>query len=314
MPLDPQARQILDQLEKLGIPDFCELSPEQARAVFDQMQAPVPPLPVGSVEDRTLPGPAGEIPVRVYQPDAGRRKRRARRPGLVFFHGGGWVIGGIDSHDQTCRELCSRVGACVVAVDYRLAPETRFPGAAEDCFSATRWVAQNAEALGVDPTRLAVAGDSAGGNLAAAVCLMARHRHGPALRFQLLVYPVTDADFERASYRENAEGYLLSRASMQWFWNHYVPDAADRASPYAAPLRSASHADLPPALVITAEFDPLRDEGEAYAEALTNAGVPATCTRYHGMIHGFFGFASVVDQAKRALDEASAALREALHA
>jgi acetyl esterase len=200
----------------------------------------------------------------------------------------------------------------VASVDYRLAPDTRFPGAVEDCFAATRWVVENAAALGADPRRVAVAGDSAGGNLAAVVAQIARDRGTPPLRFQLLVYPVADADFERASYRANADGYFLTRAAMQWFWDQYVPDAAERAHPYASPLRARSLAGLPPALVISAEFDPLRDEGEAYAEALRRAGVPVQCSRYDGQIHGFFGMGYAIERARDAVDEAANALRKAL--
>jgi acetyl esterase len=271
------------------------------------MRLPAPEIPLAAIEDRTLPGPAGEIPVRVYRPST-----EETLPALVFFHGGGWVIGSLESHDPTCRELAQRTGCAVVAVDYRLAPEHRHPAAADDCYAALCGVASRAGELGVDAERLAVGGDSAGGNLAAVTALLARERSGPRLAFQLLVYPVTDADFTRASYEENAEGYLLTRAAMQWFWDHYAPDPGTRAAPTAAPLRAPDLRGLPPALVQTAEFDPLRDEGEAYAARLREAGVPVTVSRYDGMIHGFFAMTALVDGARRAMDEAAAALRGAL--
>src|SRR5213078_1916119 len=204
-----------------------------------------------------------------------------------------------------------RVGCLVVSVDYRLAPEHRFPAAPEDCYAATRWLAEHAGSLGGDKGRIAVGGDSAGGNLAAVVALMARDRGGPKLAFQLLVYPATDTDFETRSYRENSEGYFLTRADMVWFWNHYAPRDEDRRNPYAAPLRAASLRGLPPALVITAEFDPLRDEGEAYGARLRDAGNQVLVKRYPGMIHGFFGMGTLLTQARTATKEAAGALRAA---
>ncbi len=230
---------------------------------------------------------------------------------LVFFHGGGWVIGDLETPDGTCRALANRAGCVVVSVDYRLAPENKFPAAPQDTYAATQWVAANAASIHVDPARIAVGGDSAGGNLAAVTAQMARDRGGPRLVFQLLVYPVIDGACDTASYRDNAEGYLLTKDMMRWFWNHYVRDAEDLFNPIASPLRARSLKGLPPALVQTAEFDPLRDEGEAYAAQLKQAGVPVRLTRYNGMIHGFFGMASVMDRAKTAIDEAGAALRSA---
>jgi acetyl esterase len=307
MPLDPGLKLVLDQLAANPGPQLHELPVAQARTFFEQMQLPRPELKVASVEDRRIPGPAGEIPVRIYQPDG-----KAPLPALVYFHGGGWVIGSLETHDASCRELANRVGCVVISVDYRLAPEHRYPAAAEDCFAATKWAAENADALGVDPKRIAIGGDSAGGNLAAAVALMARDRRGPALRHQLLIYPVTDADFTRASYRENAEGYLLTTKAMEWFWGHYVPDAAQRKESYAAPLQAKDLAGLPPAFVITAEYDPLRDEGEAFASRLQEAGIPTTAKRYDGAIHGFFAMGLLAEVARRAVDDAVAALRAAL--
>lgn len=307
MPLDPQSKAILDLMAQMNVPDFSTLSPEEARKLFNQMPRPQPPTPVAGVEDRAVPGPGGEIPVRIYTPDSAMP-----RAGLVYFHGGGWVIGDLESHDEVCRRLAAGSGATVVATHYRLAPETRFPGAAEDCYAAARWVSENAAGLGIDPGRLAIGGDSAGGNLTAVVAQMARDRGDPSLRFQLLIYPVTDCDFETQSYVENADGYFLTRRAMRWFWDHYVPDPAERVHAYASPLRAKSLSGLPPALVITAEYDPLRDEGEAYAKALEKAGVAVQCSRYAGMLHGFVAFAGLVDQAQRAVDEAAGAMRRAL--
>jgi acetyl esterase len=308
MSLDPQVKALLDQMAALNLPAISTLSPEAARQQVEMTRAAAPPgQPVHQVEDRTIPGPAGEIPIRIYRPaDDGPL------PALVYFHGGGWVICNIGTHDAVCRSLANGSGCVVISVEYRLAPEHPFPAAAEDAYAATRWVVENAAALGVDPARVAVGGDSAGGNLTAAVTLMARDQGGPPLAFQLLVYPVTDASYDTASYTENAEGYMLTRVSMEWFWNHYLRDEADRTNPLASPLRAESLSGLPPALVITAEFDPLRDEGEAYADRLRQAGVPVVCSRYDGMIHGFFGMELVLDQAKRAVAEASNALRAAL--
>jgi acetyl esterase len=307
MPLDPGLKLVLDQLAANPGPQLHELPVAQARAFFDQMQLPRPEVKVAEVMDRRIPGPAGELPVRIYRPEG-----EAPFPALVYFHGGGWVIGSLETHDGSCRELANRIGCVVVSVDYRLAPEARFPAAAEDCFAATQWVAEHARELRIDAGRIGVGGDSAGGNLAAVVALMARDRRGPALRHQLLIYPVTDADFSRASYRENAEGYLLTTKAMEWFWSHYVPDATKRVEPYAAPLRATELAGLPPAFVLTAEYDPLRDEGEAYARRLEHSGVPTVLKRYDGAIHGFFAMGLLAQVGRDAVDDAAEAVRAAL--
>ncbi len=309
MPLDPAIKGLLDAMAAAGGPALDALPPVEARKVFDNMPLPKREVAVGGVENRRIPGPAGEIPVRIYRP-AGS----GARPALVYFHGGGWVIGSLESHDATCRELCAGAGCVVVAVDYRLAPEHRYPASADDCYAAARWVADDAASLGVDARRLAVGGDSAGGNLAAVVSLMARDRGAPAIRFQLLIYPVTDADFTRGSYVQNAEGYLLTTSAMKWFWGHYAPDETRRREPYASPLFARDLSGLPPALVQTAEFDPLRDEGEAYAKRLQQAGVSTALTRYDGLIHGYFGMGLITPKAQAAMDEAIAALKKALGA
>jgi acetyl esterase len=305
MPIDPQAQVLLDQIASLGGPQIHQASVEEARMMIAAMAgfAGEPP-PIAKVESRTAPGPAGDIPLRAFTPDG-----TAPLPVLVYFHGGGWVIGGLDTHDVPCRELANRAGCVVVSVDYRLAPESRFPAAPEDCYAATRWVADNAASIGGDPGRLAIGGDSAGGNLAAVVALMARDRGGPSIVHQLLIYPVTDVAQDTPSYRDNADGYLLSAADMAWFWNHYLATAADGENPYASPLRAESLRGLPPAHIITAELDPLRDEGEQYAARLKDAGVEVQLSRYDGMIHGFFGLAAVLDKGRQAMDEAASVLR-----
>jgi acetyl esterase len=305
MPLDPKAKAFLDTFANM--PALNELSVTDARAGLAAMAAMNPTVDdIATVENRMIPGPAGEIPVRIYRPASG-----SPLPVLTYFHGGGWVVGDLESHDNVCRALARRTPAVVVSVDYRLAPEHKFPAAAEDCYAATRWSAEHAAALGGDPTRLSIGGDSAGGNLSAVVALMARDRKGPALRHQLLVYPVTDARCDSPSYTENREGYFLTETMMKWFWNHYLPKPADGANPLASPMRAASLDGLPPALVITAEFDPLRDEGEAYGARLQEAGIATTVTRYNGVVHGFFAMTTVFNQAGPALDQAAAAIRSA---
>ena len=307
MPLDPQARTLLDQLAAMGAPPLSQQTPEEARAGFAVLAAvagaaeePVP------TEDRSVPGPAGDIPVRIYRPAAGKPL-----PVVVYFHGGGFVIGDIASHDTTCQRLAAGVPALVVSVDYRLAPEHRFPAAVDDCDAATGWVSAHASEFGGDSARLAVAGDSAGGNLAAVVARRARDADGPPIAFQLLVYPCTDMTCSLPSHTENGTGYLLDSDTMSWFLDNYLADS-DRRNPDASPLFAGDLSGLPPALVVTAEFDPLRDEGEAYAERLRLAGVRVTTSRYDGMIHGFYGLDSVFDAAKKATAETVAALRDAL--
>jgi len=297
MPLDPQAANFLNKLAAVRVPPPHTLSVAEARAqvmpVFGAQAE------VARIKDRQIPGPGGELAIRLYEPTAGvsaagasSKERQgagaeAGRPAILFFHGGGWVLCNLGTHDALCRLLAQTTGCTVVSVDYRLAPEHRFPAAAEDCYAATAWVAEHARELGIRRDRLAVAGDSAGGNLAAAVALMARDRGGPALACQLLIYPITDHVFDTRSYLENAEGYGLARQTMIWFWDQYVPHAADRDNPYAAPLRANDLARLPAAYVLTVEYDPLRDEGEAYAGRLEKAGVPVQSVRLPGMIHGF---------------------------
>lgn len=307
MPLDEEMKQILQMLAPPGAPALTDLSVAEARASMGALMAASPtPEPVGGVENRTIPGPAGEIPVRIYTPT-----RPGPHPALVYFHGGGWVLCNLDTHDASCRTLCNQAACVVVSVDYRLAPEHQFPVGLEDCYAATRWVAEHAGEINVDPRRIAVGGDSAGGNLTASVTHLARERGGPRLVHQLLIYPVTDARFDTPSYEENAEGYFLTRDSMKWFWAHYLSNEADAAHPHASPLRAKNFAELPPATVITAEFDPLRDEGEAYGRRLQEAGVPTRIERFDGVIHGFFGMGALVAKARDAVALAASELRKA---
>jgi acetyl esterase len=305
MPLDQQARRVLDQLAALGLPPNHTVSPQQARINMNSRPQSAGPE-VARVEDRAIPGPGPDVPVRIYTPDG-----RGPFPVLVWFHGGGWVVGDLDTADGTARRLTAQTGCVVVSVDYRLAPEARFPAAAEDCYAVTQWVATNAAGIDADPGRIAVGGDSSGGNLAAVVSLMARDRGVSPPVFQLLVYPVIARDFDTGSYRQNGEGYGITRDSMKWYWDLYLTEDADASNPYAAPLLANDLSGLPPALVITAEFAPLCDEGEAYAQRLQEAGVAVTYSRYDGMIHGFFGMPAFIDRGRIAVGEASAALKAA---
>ena len=305
MPLDPEAKAVIDQAAAQGLPPTNELSAAQARAYREaRPQEPGPEL--AKVEDLEVPGPAGDIPVRVFTPPGA-----GPFPVLMWFHGGGWVVGSVKTNDPTCRHLAKQAECVVVSVDYRLAPEHKFPAAANDCFAATSWVASNASSLNGDPRKLAVGGGSAGGNLATVVSLMARDRGTPVLVHQLLICPVTEHSLDTPSYSQNANGYLLTRDAMIWYWDHYLGNEGDDANPYAAPMRAQDLSGLPPALVITAEFDPLRDEGEAYAQRLKEAGVATTCTRYDGMIHGFFGRPEDMHKGKLAIAEASSAVKTA---
>ena len=307
MPIDPMLLAVLEAFP-MQFDDLGAMTAQEVRALFEQGNPP-PGEDVASVEDLEVPGPDGPLPVRVYRPDGAA----VPAPVVVFFHGGGWVLGSIATHDATCRGLANRTGAVYVSVDYRLAPEHPYPAAPEDCYAATCWVADHAADLGVDPGRLAVAGDSAGGNLAAVVCQMARDRSGPAIAFQLLIYPVTDLDFDRwPSLEENADGPLLTREGIDWFARHYVGTLPFTGDPYAAPIRAADLSGLPPAYVATAGHDPLRDEGAGYAEALAAAGVTVGYDNFATMIHGFVGFADVVPAAGEARDRIAAALAAGL--
>jgi acetyl esterase len=307
MPVDPQVQTFLDQMASLNAPPMHTLTPEQVREGIRMQRAFFgEPEPIAHVLNRVIPGPAGQIPVRIYTP-AGS----GPFPVLVFFHGGGWVICDLDTHDGLCRSLANGSGCVVVSVDYRLAPEHKFPAAPEDCYAATIWVASHTAEINGDASRVAIGGDSAGGNLTAVVAQIARDKGGPTLAFQLLIYPATDFGMKSRSIEENAEGYYLTRDDMHWFRDHYLNSEADKASPLASPMRAASLKGLPPALIITAEFDPLRDEGEAYGHKLEAAGVPVKISRHDGMIHGFLSMAVFFDGGKRGIEDCCRALRAA---
>jgi acetyl esterase len=304
MPLSEMAAAFLGALNA-NFPDVggtCD-DAEVARATLRAApKLPMPDVELASLENRTIPGPDGEIPVRISTPlDA------TDPPGVItYLHGGGWVVGDLDSHDRTTQRLAAATGAVVVSVDYRLAPEHRFPAAADDAYAATVWTREH-----YGPSRHLVAGDSAGGNLAAVVCLMARDQGGPAIDHQLLVYPCADCAMDTESYEVNGTDYFLTRTKMAWFWEQYLGDD-DGSHPYASPLRAADLTGLPPATVITAEFDPLRDEGEAYATALAAAGVPTEAFRADGLFHGFFGLDELLPEAQPGWELAVSQVRAAL--
>jgi len=307
MSLDKNVRALLDQFAALKLPKSWEIGPQAARAAMKMGIFRKGDTPIGMVTNQNFDSPGGKLAVRVYTPVS---TSSAVLPGLVFFHGGGFVLGDLDTHDDLCRVLCNESGFRVVSVDYRLAPEHPFPAAVDDCFAATHWVASNAAELGIDPRRLAVGGDSAGGNLAAVVAQLARSG-GPAIAFQLLIYPVAQLGApDTPSMRENARGYFLEKEGMDWFTRLYAPDKDHRHDPRLSPLRCPDMSGLPPAYLITAGFDPLRDEGKAYADALDRAGVPVTYVNYPGMVHGFFSMRSFIPKAREAIAAAAAATRE----
>jgi acetyl esterase len=313
MALDPQVQEVITLVIKSGRPAYNTLSPKDARQLFRETRPASTPTPpeIGAVKHVTADGPGGPLPLRVYRP-AGVASGTAL-PALVFYHGGGWVIGDLDTHDVQCRQITAEAGIVVVAVDYRLAPEHKFPAAVDDAWAATRWIVAHGSELGVDPRRIAVGGDSAGGNLAAVVALLARDAgNTPAIALQVLVYPVTDLAGESKSYGDFADGYLLTRDSMRWFKNHYLKSSSDADDWRASPLRASSLAGLPPALIVTAGFDPLRDEGAAYAARMTEAGGRVDYVCYGGMIHGFMPMGKLIDTGNRAISHVAASLRQAL--
>lgn len=301
--LHPEVRALLEMMDAQDAPPLEALDPVVARSARLEGMKMLggEPEALDRVEDLSIPGPGGDIPLRIYGSEQG-----GLRPALVYFHGGGFVFGNLDTHDAVCRAIAKESGATVVSVDYRLAPEHKFPAAVEDSYAATVWVAANAERLGIDVNRIAVGGDSAGGNLAIVVAMRCRDAGGPALSAQVLIYPVTDSSsLDTASHRELAEGYFLTRAAMDWFTNHYLASPDQKRHPEVSPLLAPNVSGLPPALVITAEFDPLRDEGEAYAKRLHDAGVPVTISRYPGMIHGFVSMRGVLSGGRQAIKEAA---------
>ena len=304
MPLDAQSQAVLDEISSVNLPPYHTLSPETLRSSLRRALDPGPE--VAKVEDHRVLGPGGDVPIRVYTPFGA-----GPFPALVWIHGGGWVIGSLDTTDGSCRRLALGAQCVVASVDYRLAPENKFPAGAEDCYSATAWVAKNAATINVDGSRLAVGGASAGGNLAAVVPLMVRDRGGPPLRLQILVVPVTDRNFDTKSYLDKANGYWVTREWMMYFWDHYLKDESDAKNPYAAPMQAKDLSGLPPALIMTAEYDPLCDDGAGYAERLKQAGIPTTYICYSGTIHSFFGGSERIDKGKEAVAQAVQSLTAA---
>lgn len=308
MPLAPEYAALFKQIaDQPPAPGLWELTPEEGREVYRGMRPVNPELGVHQTKDLNIPGSLGDIPARIYTP-AGEGPFGV----LVYFHGGGWVIGDVDTCDAVCREISTLANLVVVSVDYRMAPEHIYPAAVVDAYDATAWARDNMSNLNGN-NKLAVAGESAGGNLSAVVALKARDERGPKIDFQCLLYPVTDTDMTRQSYTDNGEGYLLETKSMEWFWDTYCPDVSLRKEAYASPLLAESLADLPPALVVTAEFDPLRDEGEAYANALKNAGNDVDYACYEGMVHDFFAMAALFPSARTGFLNTIDALKQHLN-
>ncbi len=306
MSLHPEVEAILAAMsEAMPAVDFEQLNASALRGSMDMPPAENPE-PVHQVEDRSIAGPESDIPIRIY-----RSSDAQDAPLVVFFHGGGFVIGNLETHDGLCRSLCNEAGATVVAVDYRLAPEHQYPAAPLDCYAATCWAADHAQELGADASKLLVAGDSAGGCLAAVVSQMARDKDGPAIAGQLLIYPVTDGVTDTASYQRNGEGYFLTAGMMQWFLQQYIADPEQINEPMASPLRHKKLAGLPKAMILTAEYDPLLDDGASYAKALTDAGVDTDYRCYDGMIHGFVSFPFGLTTAKDAISDMAAFIRAA---
>ena len=310
-PIDPEARAYLEQTASLGLPPLAEQGAVEARRL-NSLRAPSlagKVEEVARIEDGRLPGPGGHIPFRVYSPVPDRTL-----PVLLYLHGGGWVVGDLDTHDSVCRALARRAGCVVLALDYRLAPENPFPAAVEDAWSGLTWLNDHAADIGADSDRIAVGGDSSGGNLSAVVAQWSRDRGGPKLSGQVLIYPVTDCDFDTPSYREAATGYGLTRDSMLWYWDQYLPDEAKRVTPDASPLRAPDLSGLAPALVISCRLDPLASEDAAYAEALSSAGVRVEHVHEPDMIHGYIRMNGVVSRARKSWDDCARFLRREFNA
>ncbi len=309
MPLHPQIEAFLAMQAAAGTPPLQEQTIEMARAGYVALAEAVGPGPdLFAVRDENIPGPDGNsIPLRIYRPSDENNLAV-----LLYIHGGGWVIGDLDTHDEVCRALAHDAGVIVVAVHYRLAPEHPFPAAVHDCYAALEWISANAQTIGADAQRIAVGGDSAGGNLAAVISQIARDREGPEIQLQLLIYPATDMTQAHASIETNGEGMVLTQLGMQWFRGHYLPDSLEWTNPMASPLHAQDLSKLPRALVITAEYDPLRDEGEDYAGRLKSAGTEVEVKRYDGMVHMFYQLSALVDAGQEAIDQSVGALKRAL--
>ncbi len=311
MPLNPHVKRFLDMTAASGMPEIGNLTPSEMRRAFDTLAQAMAPraIPIGKTEDTNLPGPAGAVPVRIYSPHT---SAGGKLPGLIYFHGGGGVFGSLDTHDGLCRMLANESGCRVISIDYRLAPEHKFPAAIEDGYAVTLRIAEYADELGIDRDRIAIGGDSAGGNITAVICQLARQNGGPHLALQVLFCPILDMSIATESRQAFAEGYFLTKAMIEWITLHYLPPQWDADDPRISPLRAAGFHGLPPAHVHTAEFDPLRDEGKAYADRLTQAGAEVSYTCHAGMIHHFYGMAGVVPYARTAVASAGAAIKRAL--
>jgi acetyl esterase/lipase len=311
MPLDPSVNRFLRMLAVGGFPVSPEVDPQAMRAAFVRLAeaVDVKDVPIGRIEDREIPGPFGPLPIRIYSPIIPQRRLL---PGLLYFHGGAWVFCDLDTHDGLCRMLANESGCRVVSVGYRQAPEHKLPAALEDCFAAAVWLAENALALEIDPDRIAIGGDSAGGTLAAAVCQLAKRRGGPEFALQVLLCPKTDVSAETESRRAFAKGYFFERTTLEWALKHACPPELDLKDVRISPLLATDFSGLPPAEIHTAEFDPLRDEGEAYAARLAHAGVRVRYTCHEGMIHHFYGMAGVIPYARTALRTVGGAIKESL--
>jgi acetyl esterase len=304
----PEVQALLLAMERAGGKPLEECTPAEARAAaWDWLQWVGEPEPVAYVDNRFIPGPTADLPARIYTPEG-----TGPFPALVYLHGSGWTISNIEVADAPHRALANRTGCVVVAVNYQKAPEHKFPVPLDDCYAAVQWVHVNAGDLDIDPALIGVGGDSSGGNLAAAVCLKSRDQRGPRIAFQLLVYPAIDYRFDLPSMVENAEGYALTTRGMRWFWDQYLPDSISASNPLACPIRATDLSNLPPAVVVTAEYDPLRDDGEAYAERLREAGVRLISRRYAGMIHGFFWTSGVVSGSTQLFADLGRDVRELL--
>jgi acetyl esterase len=308
MPVDSQIQGLLDLIASRNVPPHYLLMPPEARAAMEKSRAVIrgPEVVLPRIEDLSIPGPGGAIPARLVAPSTERGL-----PILVYFHGGGWVIGSVETHDDLCRRLAKEAGCIVISIEYRMAPEHKLPAPVEDAFAATKWISEHAKELGGDSKRLAVGGDSAGGNLAAVVTILARDGGGPAIKFQLLIYPAVTKDFTTQSMKDYAEGFLLTMTGMHWFWNHYLRMPSDAKDVRAAPILAATLKGLPAAFVGTAEYDVLRDEGEAYAKRLLKDGVPVKLVRHESMIHGFATM-SIVDRTLKIIQEWGQALKQGL--
>lgn len=310
MPLNVQIAALYEQMADLPQPDFATITPAQLREISDQPLAFGPPPEVETCRDLRIPLDGRELDARLYIP---AQTQPGPPPLTMFYHGGGWVIGTLDTHDATCRAIANASDSAILSVAYRLAPENPYPAPLDDCYDAMVWASKNGEELGVDADRLAVSGDSAGANLAAAVAVLSRDRNGPAIRYQLLIYPVADDDFTRKSYQENgASGGFLSTEMMKWFWQAYVGPAAPASATLAAIARHEDLSNLPPATIVTAQYDPLRDEGEVLARRLAETGVPVEHHMAPGMVHGFFSLFAAVPDAVPWIEKVGASLRDGL--